>query len=170
MAIKSAPSGALFLPMLAASVVFLSAAYATAGLWVLACVVPLPGVLLLFHHRIHGGWVPPLFLAVMMCAAAAGALAGAPALLLILGASFALAAWDLADFSRSVRFSRSQQPPAALERRHAVSLAKATGLGLLAACGGALLSFRLPFIVMILLVIADLVCLGLALRALQKQP
>ena len=169
MAMRPAPAHALFLPMLAASVVFLAAAYGTAGLWVPASLTLLPGVLLLFHARIRGGWAPPLFLAVMMCAAAAGALVGASALLLIPGAAFALGAWDLADFSTSVHSGDAQRPPAALARRHGASLARAVGLGLLASCGGALLSFRLPFVVMLFLVILDLLCMVLAFHALQKQ-
>jgi hypothetical protein len=155
--------------MLAASVTCLAAAYGTAGLWVPVCLMPLPGVLLLFHQRIHGGWAPPVFLALMMCASASGALAGAPALLLIPGSAFALAAWDLADFSRSVHSSGSRRTSAALARRHAASLVRAIGLGLLAACGGAFLSFPLPFVMLLFLVILDLLCLGLAFRAIRKQ-
>jgi hypothetical protein len=169
MAMRSASTPAVLVPVLAASVVCLAAAFGTAGLWVPACLVPLPAVLLLFHRRIRGGWAAPLFLVVMMGAAAAGAMVGASAFLLIPGAALALAAWDLADFHRFVRSGRSPQPAAALERRHALSLAKAISVGLLAAVGGASLALRIPFIVMFLLVILDLLCLGLALRALQKR-
>ena len=102
------------------------------GFWVPACLVPLPGALLLFHRRIRDGWAAPLFLVVMMGAAAAGAMVGASAFLLIPGAALALAAWDLVDFHRFVRGGRSPQPAAALEKRHALSLAKAISLGLLA--------------------------------------
>ena len=67
---------------------------------VAACVVPLPGLLLLFHNRIRGGWAASAFLAATVLAAAAGAIVKAPALLVVPAAALALAAWDLAELDR----------------------------------------------------------------------
>jgi hypothetical protein len=158
----------VFLPVGAASVVCVATAYALAGRWVGAIAVIGPGVLLAFHRKTRGEWVPRLFLCGMIAAAAAGAFAGATAYLLVPGAALALAAWDLACFDSFVRRSGSPDALGSLVPRHVRALLRAVGAGLLVAMGGLALSFPIPFWLMLVIVIADLVCLGLALRRLPR--
>jgi len=105
----------------------------------------------------------------MISAAAAGAFVGAPAFLLIPGAGLALAAWDLACLDRLLRRSASPHAVNDLRRRHGRSLVLAVGLGLACAAGGLVLSLRIPFAVMLLLVVADLVCLGLVFLSFSRR-
>jgi hypothetical protein len=78
------------------------------------------------------------------------------------------AAWDLACFERFIRRSGSPGEVGDLRSRHDRALLRAIGLGLVIALGGLAFSFRIPFALMFLLVIADLACLGLALRLLSR--
>ena len=155
--------------VLAASVGCLAAAYGAAGQWAAAGLLLVPGLLLAFHGSPRAAWVPPVFLCGMISAAAAGALVGAPAFLLILGAALALAAWDLACFDRFLRRSGSLHAVNDLQKNHARSLVLAVGLGLGCAGGGLALSLRIPFAVMLLLVVADLVCLGLVFLSFSRR-
>jgi hypothetical protein len=154
---RAAPGPSL--PLLlaaAASVGCLAAAYVAAGQLAIACLVVLPGALLVLNRRPRGSWVSTVFLVLMTIAAAAGAPAGAPALLLVAGAAFALAAWDIAGWRL---FLRAGAGPGARHDRRLLPLLVAVGLGLLAAAGGRALSVRIPFALMLLLVAADLACL-----------
>jgi hypothetical protein len=161
---------------LAASVACLAAAFAAAGVWIAVCLVPLPGVLMLFHAQARGGWAASVFLAAMVCAAAVAAVVGAPALLVVPGAALALAAWDLAELDRFLRDGRSRNAEVGgdgraehtLVKRHALSLIQALVLGLLAAGGGLVLSLPIPFALLLLLVILDLACLGYVLLLFRR--
>jgi hypothetical protein len=152
-----------------ASAAFMSAAYAAIGVRSAACLVLLPAVLVPFHGRTRRAWAAPAFLSVMVAAAAAAAALGASAFLVVPGAALALAAWDLADFDRFLRAGESSNDDTRPRRRHAASLARALALGLLPAAGAIGLSLRIPFGVMLLLVILDLGCLGYAVHLLWKQ-
>jgi hypothetical protein len=170
LAMRAAPVRTFpLLLVVAASAGCLAAAYGIAGQWLGAVLVIAPGLLLAFHRKLRAAWVPPVFLCGMITAAAAGTFLGAPAYLLISGTVLALAAWDLACFQRIIRRSGSPEAVGTLRNRHARALVRAVGLGLLFGVGGSALTLRIPFALMLLLVIADLVCLGLALRLLSRQ-
>jgi hypothetical protein len=130
--------------------------------------VPLPGVLLLFHRRIRGGWAAPVFLAAMVITAAVEAILKAPAPMVVPGAALSLAAWDLAELDRFLDGNDTIGEPSAVFRRHLLSLGRAAGLGLLAAAAGYAMSLRIPFPLMFLLVILDLACLGYVLHLMRK--
>jgi hypothetical protein len=159
---------AVVLPILAASVACLCIAFAAAGQWPGGCAVASLGVILLFHGRTRRAWPGPLFLGGTTAAAAAAALAGAPAWLVVPGAALALAAWDVADFRRFLASDGSARPAGDLQRRHFASLGRALALGLVPAGGALALGVQMPFVVMLLLVILDLGCLGWALMLLRK--
>jgi hypothetical protein len=155
--------------VVATSVACLVAAYAAAERWAGAGLVIVPGLLLAFHRKPHAAWVPPVFLCGAIAAAAAGTFFGAPAYLLIPGAALALAAWDLACFNRFIQRSGSSDHIGGLRWRHTLTLLRAIGLALLIDLGGSALILRIPFALMLLLVVANLVCLGLALRMLSRR-
>ena len=150
----------VMLAALAGSVACFSAAYVSAGLWPAACVVLLPAALVPLHARTRRAWPAPVFLAVMVAAAAGAAVVHAPAVLVVAGAALALAAWDLADFDRFLRESDGAASNSALGRRHAASLGRAVALALLPAVGALALTTSIPFVVLLPLVILDLGCLG----------
>jgi hypothetical protein len=154
-----------FLLSLAVSVACIALSCVVIRLGAAAAVVVLPAVLLLFRARIRGGWPAHFFLAATVCVAAVAAVAGAPAALVVPGGTLALAAWDLAEHDRFLRRSTGEEREG---KGHASSLARALALGLVAAGVGLALSVRIPFSVMLLLVILDLACLGYALRLLGR--
>jgi hypothetical protein len=143
----------LLLLCLVASTAFLAVAYVLAGHWWGACVVILPGVFSLFHRKIRARWLPPAYLAGMFSAAAVGLYSGASPHLVLVGATLALAGWDLMNLDRSMAGGGSVHAAGRFEMRHVRSLAVALGLGLVLAEGGIVLLLRLPFSVMLLLVI-----------------
>lgn len=168
-AMRAGPTRRLLLlvPMVA-SVACCAGAFVAAGIWAAACVVPLPSLLVLFRARFRGGWPAHVFLAAMVLAATAGALASAPALLVVPGAVLALAAWDLAELERFLAKNESADATPAVFARHVRSLARAIVIGVLFAAGGYALSLRIPFPLMFLLVVLDLACMGYFLRLMRK--
>ena len=85
------------------------------------------------------------------------------------GACIALAAWDLMNLDCSTWGGRHAESAGRLERRHAGTLAVALGVGLLVAEAGLVLSFTIPFPVMLLLVILDFFSLGRVSRWLSRR-
>jgi hypothetical protein len=158
----------LFLFFLTASTAGLATGYAMIDNWPAAGIAFLPGLAMLFHHRIASQWLPLSFLFSMIFLASVGVFLEAPAFLMILVSVFTLAAWDLANLERSMKGGESTQAARRFEGKHMRALALALGLGLVLAAGGLALSSRIPFIVMFLLVIVDLFCLDRAARYLTK--
>ncbi len=143
-----------------------------AGHWLGACLGALPGLCAMALQRGsqeekpkagRRPWLPAGFLSCMVGVAAAGLLTGASPWVVLPGVACALAAWDLMNVDVPCRTSPS---PAAIrgERRHIRSLTFALGVGLLPAMVGAALSLRIPFPLMLALVILDLLCLDRLLR------
>lgn len=131
----------------------MAAGYALIGQWgllALAGLVWLAGV-------VAARWTVVVFV-VLVGLAAAGACAGAWPSLMIVGATLALASWDLANWEDFVTGSLPAETVARFEWRHYAYLALALGSGLLAAIIGRLVSFQLPF--GILVVLAAMVLLG----------
>ncbi|MCX6915783.1 MAG: hypothetical protein NT167_22515 [Verrucomicrobia bacterium] len=134
--------------------------------WLGAGAVLLPILALLFSKKLAAAWLPPTCLVSLVCLAAAGLLEGAPTFLMILGATAALASWDLMNLDRSMAGSASSETVRRFEKRHALSLAIALGLGLLMATSGKLFSLQIPFALLILLVLFDLFSLDRVSRYL----
>lgn len=110
-------------------------------------------------RRPQAAWAQPAFqesacLAALFCLAAIGILAGAEAFPMILGATAALAAWDLLATNRPTAAANAGTARS-YERRRAMLLALALAGGLLLAVAGKLLPFRIPFVVVVLLVLLD---------------
>ncbi len=122
-------------------------------------------------------WLATASLAAQVVMAAGGLLLHAAPLLMLAGAAFALAAWDLAveaitrpgeglqreeaNLPAGRRPVEPAPPDPLLERYHLRSLALALGAGLLLAAAGQNLQLRLPFIVV-------LVAAGLGVWALER--
>ncbi len=107
----------------------------------------------------QAAWAAPAFLQPaclvgIFCISAAGILAGAAAFAMILGATAALAAWDLFSVNRPIGAAASATART-YERRREVSLALALAAGLLLIATGKLLALRIPFVLVVLLVLLD---------------
>jgi len=152
---------------LTASTASLVIAFAAAGLWIGAGLSVFPGVLFLITRRKAARWMPTLFLCAMVALAAAGVLAGAPAFPMILAATLALGAWDFMSFDSSLDDGALTKDRAPVGLRHLLLLGGALGLGLALAVCAMVLSFRIPFLVMLLIAIAGFVGLDRAVRPRQ---
>ena len=158
------PRRLLLLACLLAALACLAGGYGMAGYWPagIAALLPLAG--LGFAARRPAGWLPAACLAALVCLAAGGLLTRAPALLMIGGATAALAAWSLANLDRALAGVPPSESEARLEWVHLLTLALALGLGLLLAAAGALLPLPIPFALLIVLVLLDLYSLDRVLH------
>jgi hypothetical protein len=104
----------------------------------------------------------------MFLIAAVGILQGASAILALPGAGFALAAWDLMNLDRAMAGSTPTRSTVRFQKRHAWALALSVAVGLLLGEAGLALAFRVPFPVMCLLVLLDIVCLTQVFRLMRK--
>lgn len=132
----------------------LAAGHAMIGQWgllAMACLAWLAGMLV-------ARWSAGVFV-VLVGLAATGICAGAWPTLMILGATLALASWDLANWEGFVADGLPAETVAQFEWRHYAYLTLALGSGLLAAIIGQSVSFHLPF--GILVALAILVLLGM---------
>jgi hypothetical protein len=111
---------------------------------------------------------PSIPLVVSVGIAAAGLFAGAAPVLMIFGATLALASWDLVllDHSLAGCSNSSAATLSLFEHRHLQSLTLALGLGLLVAVIGRTLHLQIPFGGMICLALLALFSLDRILRAL----
>ncbi len=119
------------------SVGLLAAGYFLVGLAWSALGLLIFGILWTVGLALRWDWFPPLALFAAFAAAAFGLLLDLSTGFLISGALFALASWDLAEFSLRLRKASPEDNLAALERRHLARLA------LLVLAGGGLSAFAL---------------------------
>ena len=145
----------------------LAAGYAMVGQWIALVAILLVFLAWLLARKWPSTWLPSTALVISVGLAATGLFAGAPPLLMILSATFALASWDqvLLDHTLTDR-SSSAKTIVLFENRHDQSLAVALGLSLLIAVTGRMIRFQIPLGVMIILVILVLFSLDRIWRAL----
>ncbi len=101
---------------------------------------------------------------------AAGLLASAPSLLMLLSAAFALASWDLVLFNHSLTDNpiSSTSTITLFQDRHYRSLALALGLGLLIVLVGRTIQVQISFVIIGLLVLLALFSIDRIWRALKE--
>jgi hypothetical protein len=126
----------------------LAGGYAMAGKWAGAAVAILAGTAWLLVRKYRAGWILFLCLLVSVVLAVAGLLTGSPAILMICGSAFALAAWDLLLFNSAMGNSSPDEQTRQYENSHLQTLALALGSGLLVALLGRLLSLKIPFLLL----------------------
>jgi hypothetical protein len=160
---------AFFWFCLTASFACLAGGFAMVGQWMGAGAVLAPTIAGLFSTRFRVAWLAFACLVSFVGLAAVGLLEGAPAFLMILGATAALAGWDLHHFDRSMEGSAPSETARQYEGYHLRSLALALGFGLLIAVAGALFSLRIPFVFLIVLVLLDLFSLDRVFRYLKNR-
>jgi hypothetical protein len=158
------PRRLLLLACLLAALACLAGGYLMTGYWPagIAALLPLAG--LGYAARRPSESLPVVCLIALACLAAGGVLARAPALLMIAGATAALAAWRLSYLDRALAGVPPSPAAARLQRVHILTLTLALGLGLLLAAAGALLSLQIPFALLIALVLLDLFSLERTFR------
>ena len=114
--------------------------------------------------------LPLAALVISIAWAAAGLLAGASSLLMILSATFALASWDLVLFDHLLADKPISSPPTItlFHNRHYRSLAFALGLGLLIVLAGRTIHVQISFVIIGLLVLLALFSIDRIWRALKE--
>lgn len=114
--------------------------------------------------------MPLAALAISIAWGAAGLLASAPSLLMILGATFALASWDLVLFDHILADNPISSTPtiALFQNRHYRSLALALGLGLLLILIGRTIHVQISFVIIGLVVLLALFSIDRIWRALKE--
>ncbi len=114
--------------------------------------------------------LPLAALVISMAWGAAGLLASAPSLLMILSATFALASWDLVLFDHILADHPISSTPtiALFQNRHYRSLALTLGLGLLIVLAGRTIQVQISFVIMGLFVLLALFSIDRIWRALKE--
>ena len=114
--------------------------------------------------------LPSAALVISFAWGAAGLLTSAPALLMILSATFALASWDLVPFNHILADNPISSTPtiALFQNRHYRGLALALGLGLLIVLAGRTIQVQISFVIMGLLVLLALFSIDRIWRALKE--
>lgn len=105
------------------------------------------------------GFFPTTALVLSIGLAAAGLLMSVSPVWMFLGATFALAGWDIVLFQSNLSGDLPAQGVDLLEKRHYRNLTTALGLGLLVAVAGSMIRIQIPFGWMMLL--AAVALLGL---------
>jgi hypothetical protein len=142
----------LFVICLVVSMLCLAAGYGIAGQWIGAVIAVITGLAWLPARKYPASGLPFICLAVSVCLAVVGRLSGSPFLLMICGSGFALAVWDLVFLDDALGSNSFGEQTRRFENKHLQALALALGCGLIVAFVGRLINFRIPFMVMMLLV------------------
>lgn len=134
-------------------------------LWLAAAVLLPVGEMLLARHPARAGWAS-LSLAGFAALAAVGVVLQLPMPLMVLACTAALVSWDLLLEAHPRRPGDGSAPGGSAGLRWK-SLGAVVALALLGAGFGFWVHWRIPFIGMVILVIAILFCLDRALHAIQ---
>ncbi len=107
----------------------------------------------IFDLKWPSGWISPVALVVSVGISAAGLFTNAPAWLMLLASTFALATWDLALLDHALADNLPTATTVLLEKRHYQNLAIITGSGVLVMLAGQVIQLPIPFVIMMALVI-----------------
>jgi hypothetical protein len=141
------------------TVLCLGIGFATIGPGAVFAAVLLTLLVWLFAYKWPSTWLSTAALVLTVGLAAAGLLTGAISFLMLVGAIFALANWDMS-FLELVLAGNPSKAVTLLEKKHFQSLALALGLTLLATFTGRIIRFQIPFIGLMLLVALAIFGLG----------
>jgi hypothetical protein len=138
----------LFFICLVISIACLAVGYLTSGLWIGSVIAIITGLIWLTARKNPTSWLPLLCLLASVCLAVVGRLIGASSLLMICGSGFSLATWDLLFLENELKHSSYDEQTRRYENKHLLSLALVLGFGLTVTFIGRLLTFKVPFVVM----------------------
>lgn len=161
---------ALFIFCWISSTFCLAGGYALLNQWLGMGLVVLIGLGWLVGWKYRAGYLANFCMISAVCLACAGLLWGAAYGLMIAGASFALAVWDVLLLMISIWSLPANPGLGAYEKKHLQSLGLAIGIGLAASLSLHWVNFRLPFIVMLLLVVLAGYGIERILAALRNLP
>ena len=143
----------IFLVCLAAAMASLAIGLSLAGQWLRALAILLPVGIMLLESKFPGVGLASIALLLFIGLAANGILLNAPSFLMLCGAIFALASWDLALWGHAVQRSFSHQVQL-LENKHLKSLLLVVILGGMVVGAERFLHLQIHFWVILFLVIA----------------
>jgi len=158
---------ALFYLCLSIFSLCLVAGFGAAGQWLLALAALAPASAMLLAQKPDRHWLSSVSLAAVVILSAAGLLLGGPSLLMVLGSTAALAAWDLLNFTHAISGSLPDHARQ-MESAHLKSLALALGSALMVITIGLTIRLHVPFIVIFPLALLALFCLDRVLRELKS--
>lgn len=139
-----------FVLCLITSVFCLTAGFGIAGWWALAVLSGLLGPGWLLAQKYPGAKLQSVCLLASVGFAVVGILIGSPAIWMVLGATMALAVWDLLLLDAAVGKRSSVEQTRHYENSHLRSLALALSVGLVVSLFGHLISIQIPYVVMLL--------------------
>lgn len=145
-------SKTLFVVCLVISSLCLTAGYGIAGHWIGAVIAIIIGLTWLLAQKYPASGLPLVCLLMSVCLAVVGQLTGSPPLLMICGSGVALAVWDLLFLDDALGSNSSGEQTRRYGNKHLQSLALALSCGLTAAFVGRLISFQIPFVILMFFV------------------
>ncbi len=150
------------------AMVSLAAGFGPARAWLALPAFLAMGLFWLFTHKQPGIWASSAVLIAYLGMTCISLLSGSSPLLALLGVTAALASWDLVVFERSLAGAPPAEGLRRLERQHLACLAFAAGIGLLSGFAGISIRIKLPFGVIVLLVLIAVVGIERGWRMLRK--
>ena len=150
------------------AVASLSLAYILAGYWF---IIPASLAMALFWVTVKGWSVfrsSSVLLTIFVVLAAIAVIVDALIPLILIACTTALASWDLTNFAQSLSDDRRLEVSLPVEKNHLRSLSIAASIGLTLALITSYVSFKLPFIVTLVLVLIAIGCLTYGLQPLGK--
>jgi len=147
----------------------LGAGYILAGYWQILPVFFLLALMWILSKKQPVFWPASGFLFVYVILSAIGVIINLSLGLMIVGCIAALASWDLVQFNRSMAETSLASTDPLLEKYHLSSLVVASALGLVLALVGSSISLRLPFVVILALVLIGMGCLLYGTKTLMKR-
>ena len=150
------------------SVLCLVGGYGMVRQWIGAAIAILIGPAWLLARKYPASLLPLICLLMSIAMAVAGMLMGSPPVLMIFGATLALAAWDLVLLSSVLGEHSLTEQTQLFESQHLRSLLLALGSGLLVVFLGRFLTIQVPFLVLVLLVAFLLFALDRVMGSIKK--
>jgi hypothetical protein len=144
-------------------------AYALGALWVLAAAIIVLGALWLLRHRLGWLWATWPVVLLLVAAAVAGTWLALNPILLLVGLTAALSAWNLDHFVRQLGEVDAVEQERTLKHLHLRRLLIVDGLGLLLAVLALTIRIRLSFGVALTLGLIALLGLSRAIRFLRRE-
>jgi len=148
----------LFLFFSFATSIILGAGYGMAGLWTIDILILFLFAFPFFAHKFNWNWVFSVALLTNTFLAALGMVLGAPSFLMIAGAVTALGSWELSNTEKKFKEIYSHPLSIAYQKYRVRLLGISLGSGLVVAEIVQFMQFKLPFIVIYLLIIMILYC------------
>ncbi len=148
------------------SIACLTLAFMVAGYWWILFTIPAMLVLWIATNKLSGSRSGSALMAVYLILAMIGALLKLQVPILLIGSIFALVAWDLNDLREDLAGQAHTDATMTLERRRLQVLAATAAISLVLTLAATSIRLRIPFGIIVLLVLLVAACLRYAVQRL----